>query len=65
MKLIMMNHNHISGKNIQLYYIDSDSFFSSINFDKINKDLKNIKNIFDFSNLEIIIYLVIKIKSDW
>ena len=37
-------------ENIQLHYMDCDSFILSIKSEKFNKDLKNLENIFDFSN---------------
>ena len=39
-------------ENIQLHYMDCDSFVLSIETDNIINDLKNIKNLFDFSNLD-------------
>ena len=39
-------------KNIQLHYMDTDSFVLSVNTKDIIKDLKNLENIFDFSNLD-------------
>ena len=38
-------------KNIQLHYMDTDSFVLSINTKDIIKDLKKLEDIFDFSNL--------------
>ena len=37
---------------IQLHYMDTDSFVVSVNTKDIIKDLKNLVDIFDFSNLE-------------
>ena len=37
---------------ILLHYIDTDAFFSSMNTKNIIKDLKNLEDIFDFSNLD-------------
>ena len=37
---------------IQLHYMDTDSFVLSINTKDIIKDLKNLEDIFDFSNLD-------------
>ena len=39
-------------KNIQLHYMDTDSFALSVNTKDIIKNLKNIEDIFDFSNLD-------------
>ena len=39
-------------ENIQLHYMDTDSFVLSVNTTDIIKDLKNMENIFDFSNLD-------------
>ena len=39
-------------ENIQLYYMDTDSFVLSGNTKDIFKDLKNLDDIFDFSNLD-------------
>ena len=39
-------------ENIQLYYMDTDSFVLSVNTKDIIKDLKNLEDMFDFSNLE-------------
>ena len=39
-------------ENIQLHYMDTDSFVLSINIKDVIKDLKNLENIFDFSNLD-------------
>ena len=38
-------------ENIQLHYMDTDSFVLSVNKKDIIKDLKNLEDIFDFSNL--------------
>ena len=38
-------------ENIQLHYMDTDSFVLSVNTKDIIKDLKNLEDIFDFSNL--------------
>ena len=37
---------------IQLHYMDTDSFVLSVNTKDIIKDLKNLEDIFDFSNLD-------------
>ena len=39
-------------KNLQLHYMDTDSFVSSVITNDIIKDLKNLKDIFDFSKLD-------------
>ena len=38
-------------KNLQLHYVDTDGMFLSMKAENITKDLKNLENIFDFSNL--------------
>ena len=39
-------------ENIQLHYIDTDAFVLSLKTQDIIKDLKNLEDIFDFSNLD-------------
>ena len=39
-------------ENIQLHYMDIDSFVLSVNTKDIIKDLKNLEHIFDFSKLD-------------
>ena len=39
-------------KNIQLYYMDTDSFVLSVNTKDIIKNIKNLEDIFDFINLD-------------
>ena len=39
-------------ENIQLLYMDTDSFVLSVNTKDIIKDLKCLQDIFDFSNLD-------------
>ena len=39
-------------ENIQLHYMDTDSFVLSVSTKDFNKDLKNLEDIFDFSNLD-------------
>ena len=39
-------------KNLHLHYMDTDSFILSVNTKDIIKDLKNLEDIFDFSNLD-------------
>ena len=47
----MINYNHIlDKKKNQLHYIDTDAFVLSVNTEDIIKDLKNLEDIFDFSN---------------
>ena len=43
---------HFGRENIQLHYMDTDSFVLSVNTKDVIKDLKNLENIFDFSNLD-------------
>ena len=51
MKHNMINYNPILEKKIQLHYIDTDSCVISTNAKEIIKDLKNLEDLFDFSNL--------------
>ena len=39
-------------ENIKLHYMDTDSFVLSASTNDIIKDLKNLEDIFDFSNLD-------------
>ena len=39
-------------ENLQLHYMDTDSFVLSVNTKDIIKDLRNLEYIFDFSNLD-------------
>ena len=39
-------------KTIQLHYMDTESFVLSVNTKDIIKDLKNLEDLFDFSNLD-------------
>ena len=39
-------------ENLQLHYIDTDGLFLSMKTKEIIKDLKNLEDIFDFSNLD-------------
>ena len=39
-------------ESTQLHYMDTDSFVLSVNTKDIIKDLKNLEDIFDFSNLD-------------
>ena len=45
-------HPYFGQENIQLHYIDTDAFVLSVNTKGIIKDLKNLEDIFDFSNLD-------------
>ena len=38
-------------ENLQLHYMDTESFLFSVNTKKIIEDLKHIEDLFDFSNL--------------
>ena len=38
-------------ENLQLHYVDTDSFVKSINTKEIIKDLKNLEYLFAYSNL--------------
>ena len=54
MRFIMINYNHdnFGQENIQLLYMDTDSFVLSVNTKDNIKDLKILEDIFDFSNLD-------------
>ena len=39
-------------ENLQLHYMDTDSFVLSVNKIDINSDLKNLEHVFDFSNFD-------------
>ena len=39
-------------ENLQLLYIDTDAFVFNVNTKDIIKDLKNLEDIFDFSNFD-------------
>ena len=39
-------------KNLHLHYMDTDSFILSVNTKDIIKDLENLEDRFDFSNLD-------------
>ena len=43
---------YIGQENIQLHYMDCDSFILSIKSENIIKDLKNLEDIFDFSIID-------------
>ena len=52
MKHIMINWKpYFVQENLQLHYIDTDGMILSMKTKNIIKDLKNLENIFDFSNL--------------
>ena len=38
-------------ENIQLQYMDTDSFVSSVNTEDVIEDFKNLEDLFDFSSL--------------
>ena len=42
---------YFSQENLQLHYVDTDGMFLSMKTKDIIKDLKNLEDIFDFSNL--------------
>ena len=44
--------NYFGQENLQLHYIDTDGMFLSMKTEDIIKDLKNLEDIFDFSNLD-------------
>ena len=55
----MINYNHILDKKYfnttllhYLHYFDTDAFVLSMNTKDIIKDSKNLKDVFDFSNLD-------------
>ena len=53
MRHIMTNWNHnLRKKNLHLRYMDTDSFILNVNTKDIIKDLKNLEDIFGFSNLD-------------
>ena len=43
---------YFSQENLQLHYIDTDGMILSMKTKDIIKDLKNLEDIFDFSNLD-------------
>ena len=45
-------HPYFRQENIELHYMDTDSFVLSVNTKDIIKDLKKLEDIFDFSNLD-------------
>ena len=53
MKLFIIPCNHIlDKKKLQLHYIDTDGMKLSMKTKDIIKDLNNLEDIFDFSNLD-------------
>ena len=44
--------NYYGQENIRLHYMDTDSFVLSVNKKNFIKDLRNLEDIFDFSNLD-------------
>ena len=44
--------SYFGQENIQLHYMDTDSFVLSVNTKDIIKDLKNLEDLVDFSNLD-------------
>ena len=57
-KLLMYETSHdklqpyFEQENIHLHYMDTDSFVLTVNTKDIIKDLKNLEDILDFSNLD-------------
>ena len=45
-------HPYFGQENIQLHYMDTDSFVLSVNTKDIIEDLKKLEDIFDFSNID-------------
>ena len=43
---------HFGQENLQLHYMDTDSFVLSVKANNIIKDLINLEDISDFSNLD-------------
>ena len=43
---------YFSRENLRLHYLDTESFILSVNKKDIIKDIKNLEDLFDFSNLE-------------
>ena len=43
---------YFAQEKIQLHFIDTDAFVLSVNTHDINKDMKKLEDIFDFSNLD-------------
>ena len=43
---------YFAQENLQLHYVDTDAFILSVNTKDIIRDLKNLENIFNFSNLD-------------
>ena len=55
MKQILISHSHSLEEKIytiaQLHYCDTDSFALTINTSNIIEDLYNLKDLFEFSNM--------------
>ena len=45
-------HSCFKERNLHLQYMDTDSFILTVNTEDIIKDLKNLEDLFDFSNLD-------------
>ena len=43
---------YIGQENIQLHHMDTDSFILGVKTKTVIRDLKNLEDIFDFSNLD-------------
>ena len=56
---------YFGSKSLQLHYIDTDGMILSMKTKDIIKDLKNLEDIFDFSNLDENIELLCEKKSNW
>ena len=56
---------HFEEKNLHLHYMDPDSFKLSVNTKYIIKDLRNLEDITDFSNLDKDHEIFSNKKSDW
>ena len=62
----MIYYNHILEKNLELHYMNIENLRLSVNNKDIIKDLKNLEDMFDFSNLDKNDELsVIKTESNW
>ena len=52
-------------KNLQLHYMDTESFVLCVNTKDIIKDIKNLDDTFDFKNLDKNLELFSKKKTNW
>ena len=43
---------HFGQQNLQFHYIDTDAIVLSVNTNHIIRDLKNLEDIFEFTNLD-------------